>query len=293
MASPLWMCISAGLVVVLAACAERPALPNLEEIYAEYANGAQAANRPPLIVVPGTLGSRLVDGRTGQVIWGGGERGISVDPDERDGARLMAMPIPGPETALAQLSDGIEPAGVLEVARANVLGFPVMIDVYRGIGQTLLAGGFREEARHCGRLVSDAGPAAEHHGTSCTLPGPPGSSAPNPSDLPVVKPEAVNGTPGLRFDYDWRRDLPALAIELGAFIKSEQQRIAADRSARSGHKVDPSEIRFDLVAHSMGGADHALLPDVRSHRSAGARQSPADHLAGGKKLQPGGVRRTA
>ena len=45
-----------------------------------------------MISIPGTLGSRLVEKDTGVVMWGGAD-GLSVDPEEADNPRLIALPI--------------------------------------------------------------------------------------------------------------------------------------------------------------------------------------------------------
>ncbi|MDZ7826880.1 MAG: hypothetical protein U5R48_13775 [Gammaproteobacteria bacterium] len=55
--------------------------------------------------------------------------------------------------------------------------------------------------------------------------------------------------------YDWRRDLQQTAADLDRFIEGI-------RAARG----DP-DLRVDVVAHSMGGADAALLPALWRRRT--------------------------
>ena len=60
-------------LLLLTACSPTARLPDLRAIYnqATEANDANGLRRP-LITIPGTLGSRLVDRKSGKVIWGGG-----------------------------------------------------------------------------------------------------------------------------------------------------------------------------------------------------------------------------
>ena len=49
-------------------------------------------DRNPIIVIPGILGSRLVDQATGLKVWGAFS-GVSVDPETPEGAQLLSLPI--------------------------------------------------------------------------------------------------------------------------------------------------------------------------------------------------------
>src|SRR5262245_11307109 len=79
--------------VALTGC-RRPALsPKLPQIYAPPA--ASGSGKPPVIFIPGMLGSRLVNRRTGEVVW----PDLRVDGDE------IALPILSP--VLAQNADEV------------------------------------------------------------------------------------------------------------------------------------------------------------------------------------------
>ncbi|MGF1551895.1 MAG: esterase/lipase family protein [Paracoccaceae bacterium] len=201
-----------ALPALLAACGGDPRPPDLGSIYARPEAG-ETPRRTPLISVPGTLGSRLVHGPSGTVVWGG-EAWLSVDPDDPRGVRMIALPIPGDDAPVAGLADDVAAEGVLEVATARVLGLPVGIDVYAGALDLLRLGGF-----------------ARVLGTGADTP------------------EARNS---YRFAYDWRRDIPALARAFGRFVEEKAEAHAAWRSAVEGRAVAAEDIRFDLVAHSMG-----------------------------------------
>src|SRR5215475_8159027 len=96
-----------SLAVSLTGC-RRPALrPNLPQIYTPPA--APGSGKPPVIFIPGMLGSRLVNSRTGEVIW----PNLRVDGDE------IALPISSP--VLAQNTDEVVATEVLEEAKVSAL----------------------------------------------------------------------------------------------------------------------------------------------------------------------------
>jgi pimeloyl-ACP methyl ester carboxylesterase len=75
-----------ALATLLVACAHsRPDLGRL------YAGQAESVNRPPVILIPGALGSRLADAQTGREVWPGSirrllladysELALQIDPD--------------------------------------------------------------------------------------------------------------------------------------------------------------------------------------------------------------------
>lgn len=240
-----------GAVLAAAACARQPQQPNLQQIYARMAAAGASELHHPLITVPGMMGSRLVDRDSGVVVWGGGGHGISVDPDSPEGARLIALPIVGPETPIAEIRDHVVAAGVLDTAQATVLGIPIRIDIYGGIARMLAAGGFRaapEEHRFL-RRHGGPGPASDRDDAAALAPDPPGARGPTLADYRRIVEDDSNQ---FRFDYDWRRDIPALAREFHRFVLQRRRRVAARRSL-GGENIHPEDVRFDLLAHSMGG----------------------------------------
>ena len=82
------------------------AAPDLGHIYGRTVQ-ADDRDRNPIIVIPGVLGSRLVDSQTGQIVWGefGGD---SINPASSGGARLMALPM-NEAKPLVALTDYVKP----------------------------------------------------------------------------------------------------------------------------------------------------------------------------------------
>src|SRR5215475_13394617 len=81
--------------------------PNLPRIYAPPA--ARLVGKPPVIFIPGMLGSRLVNRRTGEVVW----PDLLVDGDE------IALPISSP--VLTQNIDEVVATEILEEAKVSAL----------------------------------------------------------------------------------------------------------------------------------------------------------------------------
>lgn len=221
---------STGLIVSLVACAPAAQLPDLKAIYNRTSGlGDPAGERRPLVTIPGTLGSRLVDSETGRVIWGGsGSRGISADPEDPVEYRLISLPIAKGDEPLTQLRDTVRADGVLETARAEVLGVPIDINVYGEALNVLTEGGFRVQRRPAGRDARDYGIQAEVVASQAR-------AAPSPDDFDTFQ-----------FDYDWRRDLVESAHRFGQFLEQRRRSVARQRG------VSPEEVKFDLLAHSMG-----------------------------------------
>lgn len=171
--------------------------------------------RNPVIVIPGVLGSILRDPASDRVVWGA-FLGRYADPRSPDGARLVALPM-AEGAALRDLRDDNVPDGVLESVRVSLLGLPVEQQAYVSILRTLGVGGYRDQQ------LAEAG--AIDYGTdhfSC-----------------------------FQFDYDWRRDNVENARRLHEFILEKRDYVRAQLRERYG--IERDEIRFDLVAHSMGG----------------------------------------
>ena len=177
------MGMAAGL---LSGCATPVRPPNLAEIYNQAAR-YHAERRNPVIVIPGILGSKLAQEGTGRVVWGAFGGGFA-DPRTGDGARLLALPM-RERAALADLTDDVEPAGVLDRVRVDLLGLPLELNAYLNIILTLGAGGYRDQQ------LGEAG--------------------------------AIDYGPGhyscFQFDYDWRRDNVENAKRLHAFLVSRRE----------------------------------------------------------------------
>ncbi len=206
---------AAALVGLVAACAGNP---RGQFDLAEFYNRSARDHGPlqnPIVVIPGLTGSRLVDGAGGRVVWGAFAGGYAK-PNEAEGARLIALPM-APDRSLAELRDEVRPDGVLDTLKVRLLGLPLSLRAYFHILAALGAGGYRDESLG----LSGAVDWGEDHFTC------------------------------FQFDYDWRRDNVENARRLAAFLRDKRQYVRAEIRRRWG--VDHDDIRFDIVAHSMGG----------------------------------------
>ena len=187
--------------------------PDLGGIYneaAQYHDGT----RNPVIVIPGILGSRLVDTDSNKVAWGA-FGGTAVDPSSPDGARSVALPLKLNEP-LEYLTDSVQSVGVLDKVQVTLLGLPVEQKAYVHILGTLGVGGYRDE--ELGMTAVDYG---DEHFTC------------------------------FQFAYDWRRDNVENVQRLHEFIEDRKEYIRRERERRYGKTDLP--VKFDIVAHSMGG----------------------------------------
>ncbi|MEM7807807.1 MAG: hypothetical protein AAF561_06830 [Planctomycetota bacterium] len=180
-------------------------------------------DRNPVILIPGILGSKLEQRGTGRSIWGA-FTGDYVDPRVPADARLASHPM-GLGTPLSAMADDVVPVGVLDKFKFALAGLPVATSAYVDIIRTLSAGGYSEES--CGHIADNED----------------GSSS-------------IDREPGLandafQFAWDWRRDLSESAVKLHDFIQRRRDHLRACRVKRGIDDGGP--IRFDLVAHSMGG----------------------------------------
>ncbi len=162
--------------------------PDLQRIFA----AARARKgKPPVIVIPGILGSRLVNPKTGEIVWPTAFR------SDTDGLGLPLSP------DLAANRDNLVPERIVETAKLAKLAPEVYI--YHELLEALrIYGGYREGN------WDDPGPEGDH-------------------DTLYV------------FAYDWRRDNVESARELVRKIETLKQ------------KLQRPELRFNVVAHSMGG----------------------------------------
>ena len=188
-------------------------LPDLGHIYGRTVQ-ADDRDRNPIIVIPGVLGSRLVDGQTGQVVWGefGGD---SINPSTPRGAQLMSLPM-NEKTPLVALKDVVRSAGTLDALEIRFLGIPFQINAYRDLLTTLGVGGYRDDQTN----LADINYGDQSYSS-------------------------------FQFAYDWRRDNVENARLLHQFILEKKKYVEAERRERHGKDFEP--VRFDIVAHSMGG----------------------------------------
>ncbi len=203
--------------------------PDLGSIYSRTSQSDEL-QRNPIIVIPGILGSRLVDDTERRVVWGefGGN---GIDPSTPEGARLLALPIEDGQP-LDELTDTNKVAGPLDTLNVRVFGVLFQIAAYRDIVTALGIGGYRDTASTAASVEPGSQPA------NC-----------------------------FQFAYDWRRDNVETAALLHEFILEKKAYVEEERRKRYGDNAQP--VRFDIVAHSMGGVmaryylqyGNAPLPD--------------------------------
>jgi len=201
--------------------------PDLKRVFAE---ARTRTGKRPLIVIPGILGSQLVNQKTGEIVWPSAFR--SAD----DGLSLPVSP------RLAENRDNLVAEKIVDTAKLfNTVRFARLVPevyVYRELLQALQNyGGYREG--------------------DWENPGAGGDQ-----DTFYV------------FAYDWRRDNVETARELVGRIAALKQ------------KLQRPDLRFNIVAHSMGGlvARYAAMygdADLLADDSAAA---PHPTWAGAKSI---------
>lgn len=202
------------LLLLACGCRSRVPVADLGSLYDRVAQ-EHHEGRNPVILIPGILGSNLEQAGTGRVVWGAFE-GDYANPSSPDGARLVALPMQA-GAPLAALVDDVVVAGALASLRVRLFGLHLGVRAYVNILSALGVGGYRDEALGLSGTV-DYG--AEHF--TC-----------------------------FQFAYDWRRDLIENARALDAFVREKEAYVRAETLRRTGRA--PGPLRFDVVAHSMGG----------------------------------------
>lgn len=200
--------------LLLGGCAASRSKPELGSLYSESAR-FHGIDRNPVILIPGILGSKLVSPESGQIVWGA-FTGNYADPGTAEGSRLLALPM-GEGRPLRDLQDGVIPGGALDNLKISILGLPLDIGAYVNILSALGIGGYRDETL---ARASEIDYGKDHF--TC-----------------------------FQFDYDWRRDNVENAQRLHEFILAKRAYVQQELEKRYG--VADHDVRFDLVAHSMGG----------------------------------------
>jgi len=188
--------------------------PDLGDLY-DRAAQAHGPSDNPVVVVPGFMGSTLVDRRTGAAVWGV-FRGDYADPETARGARAVGLPMER-GAPLRALLDSVEPDAVLDRVTLSFFGLPVSATAYANILGLLGSGGFRDQT------LGEAG-AIDYGSDHYTC---------------------------FQFPYDFRRGLQESARELHRFLL--EKRAAVQREVTRRYGVTEPEVKFDVGAHSMGG----------------------------------------
>ncbi len=208
------------------------ARPDLGNIYNRTAQAADK-DRNPVIVIPGILGTRLVNEKTGAVVWGefGGK---GIDPESARGAQEFALPMMEGRQ-IQDLQTIVRPDGALSALKVKILGLPIQVAAYRDILKSLGVGGYADSNDE----LRDIDYGDGHY--TC-----------------------------FQFGYDWRRDNAENARRLHEFVLEKKAYVESERLKRYGTSAP---VRFDIVAHSMGG----LL--ARYYLMYGPAELPADGSA--------------
>lgn len=202
-------CVLCGRV-----CATEYKIPDLGGLYSKVASSPDLYKNP-VIVIPGILGSKLVDRESGRIVWGAFDGGYA-NPEKPDGARLFAHPM-RKGAALSELKDGVHPDAVLDRVKVRVLGLSLVLRAYVNILSALGVAGYRDETLGSKGQVNYGN---EHF--TC-----------------------------FQFAYDWRRDNVENAKRLHEFIMEKRAYVQEEFKKRYG--IENYDVKFDIVAHSMGG----------------------------------------
>ena len=111
-----------GFIMLLAGCSSPPKAPDLGGIYNHLAQH-EDPYRNPVILIPGLLGSKLVDPDSGVIVWGAFGTG-TLNPNKPDDARLFGLPMQ-PGKNLQELTDRVKPSGTLDRVVVNFGGYPI------------------------------------------------------------------------------------------------------------------------------------------------------------------------
>ena len=209
-----------GLIAIVAilfsACTKAEyGAPDLGGLYNRAATRVHEEGNA-VIVIPGILGSKLRDSESGQLVWGAFEKD-TANPETPEGARLIALPMKK-GAPLSELTDNVHSDGALDIVKVSLFGLPIELNAYVNILSTLGAGGYLDEML-ASNPVNDIDYGNDHF--TC-----------------------------FQFDYDWRLDNVENAKRLDAFIEEKRAYIIEEYKKRG---IQRDEVKFDIVAHSMGG----------------------------------------
>lgn len=137
----------------------------------------------------------------------------AADVRTPEGLRALALPM-GKGVQLLDLRDNLKADQVLDSIRVQLFRLPIESRAYFRLLAALGVGGYRDQS--LARLV-DYG---DRHFTC------------------------------FQFPYDWRRDIAENAAALADFIAEKRLYVEGEMRRRYGRQ---EPVRFDLVAHSMGG----------------------------------------
>jgi len=185
---------------------------SLGEIYTDLAQ-LPDTERNPVIVIPGILGSRLVDQQTGEVVWG--ELGPGgANPLKTRTLTELALPMQA-GVPLHQLHDQVQQDGPLDQLTFKVLGIPIKVNAYAQVLATLGVGGYRDQHFRGKSKTNEVSYSDDHF--TC-----------------------------FQFSYDWRRDISESAALLHQYV--EDRDAYTRQQYRERYGIENPNIKFDIVA---------------------------------------------
>jgi pimeloyl-ACP methyl ester carboxylesterase len=202
------------LLPLFSGCSTAPKAPDLGGLYNTVAQ-TEDPHRNPIIMIPGLLGSKLVERDSETMVWGTFGIG-ALNPNRTEDARLISLPMHQGKN-LYQLQDTVVPTETLDRVVVNFGGYPIEQNTYAYILGVLGVGGYRDQ-QLSGAGVVDWG---DRHFTC------------------------------FQFPYDWRLDLVESAKALDRFIREKKGYVEEQIERRFG--INNKDVKFDIVAHSMGG----------------------------------------
>jgi pimeloyl-ACP methyl ester carboxylesterase len=175
--------------LLFSGCIGGKKVPNLDAIFAQ---SKLRKGKRPVIIIPGILGSELVNAETKERVW------INLSAAKTDGLSLPISP------NLSENRDSLVATRIIE--RAKISSFLPEVSIYEALIQSM--------ERYGGYRAGD-----------------------------WENPDTGNG--GLDkyyvFAYDWRRD------------NVENARLLTRKIEELKQKIGDGELRFNVIAHSMGG----------------------------------------
>jgi hypothetical protein len=139
-----------GFALLMAGCSAPSKAPNLGGIYNDLAQH-ENPYRNPVILIPGLLGSKLVDPDREIIVWGVFGTG-TLNPNRPEGALMFGLPLQLGKD-LSELKDRVKPAGTLDRVVVNFGGYPVEQNACAYILGVLGVESYRDEQQHHTGLV--------------------------------------------------------------------------------------------------------------------------------------------
>jgi hypothetical protein len=130
------------LIFAVNACVSSYKPPDMGGLYNDLVQN-ESPHRNPVILIPGILGSRLVEKESGQIAWGTFGLG-RLNPNSAAGARRIGLPM-APGKNLRELRDNLWPDFTLDQVTFNFMGYPLELNTYAHILSVLGIGGYRDE----------------------------------------------------------------------------------------------------------------------------------------------------